>query len=125
MTVPLHLAQFFLLGTVLLALIWVGVTRRLRSHYLDLLVQGEGRGLASFSDADRRAMGQNLTEAMARTQTATNQQYCIELLSHLAPAEVGEVLSPFLTSLSPPLQRQALEAMLAYPHPRFAPLSRL
>lgn len=120
LTIPLPLARFFLLGTVLLALVWVGLTRQLRSRYLDLLVQGEGQGLASVSDADRRAMGQTLTEAMARAQTVRDQQYCIELLSHIAPTEVAEVLAPRLSSLAPPLQRQALEAMLAHPQPKFA-----
>ncbi len=124
MSVPLHQARWFLLGTILLALVWVGVTRLLRSRYLDLLVQGEGRGLGSFSDADLRAMGQNLMEALARAKTVTNQQYCIELLSHITPAEVGEVLAPFLTNFPPRLQRQALESMLAYPNPRFAPSIR-
>jgi HEAT repeat protein len=112
-------AQLFLLGTVVAALVWFAIMALLRSRYLNLLVQGAERGLDHFSDADLRAMKQNLVDALAKPQSESEQRYCIDLLCQVAPREAGDVLAPRLLGFSPALQQRSLEAMLLYPNPSF------
>jgi len=109
-------AQFFLLGTVLVALIWFGIMVLLRSRYLNLLVQGAERGLLTLSDANLRVLKRAFVEQLETPGSEANKRSCIELLGHIDPKNVGEILAPRLADLSPGLQRQSLEAMLEHPN---------
>ncbi|MBE9140027.1 MFS transporter [Nodosilinea sp. LEGE 07088] len=112
-------ARLFLLGTVVAAMVWFGVMVLLRSRYLNLLVRGAERGLLTFSDANLRVLRRAFIEQLEQPGLDTNKRSCIELLSHIDPKNVGEILAPRLVDLSPGLQRQSLEAMLEYPNPAY------
>ncbi|HIK44795.1 MAG TPA: HEAT repeat domain-containing protein [Leptolyngbyaceae cyanobacterium M65_K2018_010] len=109
-------SQFFLLGTVAAALVWFGSMMLLRSRYLDLLIRGAERGLSTFSDADRRAMKRNLIEDLAKPKPDADKHSCIDLLSQIAPKELGEILTPHLATFPPGLQQHSLKAMMEYPN---------
>lgn len=105
-----------LFGVGLVALAWAGSVWLLRSGYLSLLVMSAERGQLSLSEVDLRTFKRAIVEAIERPGTDADKASCIELLTHIDPKNVGEVLSPLLPQLSPKLQRQALEAMLNYPN---------
>lgn len=100
---------------LLAALAWLFTVWRLRSRYLDLLVLSAERGQLSLSDVDLRSIKRAVVDALDRTGTEADKQSCIELLTHIDPKNVGDVLSPLLPRLTPRLQRQSLEAMLDHP----------
>ncbi|TVQ10357.1 MAG: MFS transporter [Leptolyngbya sp. DLM2.Bin27] len=116
---PLARAQLFLLGTVVVALVWFVIMGLLRSRYLNLLVRGAERGLLTFSDANLRVLKRAFIEQIEQPGPEANKRSCIELLSHIDPQNVGEILAPRLATLSPGLQRQSLEAMLGHPNPAY------
>jgi hypothetical protein len=118
-TDPLVQSQLFLFSTVVAAVVWFGIMVLLRSRYLDLLVRGAERGLSTFSDADRRAMKKNLIEDLEKPKSEADKHSCIDLLSQIAPKDLGEVLTPHLSSFPPGLQQHSLKVMLERPHPSF------
>ena len=109
-------SQVFLIQILLVALIWLTVIYLLRSRYLNLLVLSAERGLLSVSNANLRVLKRAFIEQLERPGREADKHSCIELLSHIDPKGVGEILSPMLLDLSPSLQRQSLEAMLDYPN---------
>ncbi len=109
-------ARLFLLGTVVAALVWFGIMVLLRSRYLNLLVRGAERGLLTFSDANLRVLKRAFIEQLEQPGLEANKRSCIELLSHIDPQNLGEILSPRLADLPPGLQRQSLEVMLEHPN---------
>ncbi|HSM82783.1 MAG TPA: MFS transporter [Nodosilinea sp.] len=112
-------ARLFLMGTVVAALVWFGIMVLLRSRYLNLLVRGAERGLLTFSDANLRVLKKAFIEQLEQPGLEANKRSCIELLSHIDPKNVGEILAPRLVELPPGLQRQSLEAMLEHPNPAY------
>ncbi|MEA5452773.1 HEAT repeat domain-containing protein [Leptolyngbya sp. CCNP1308] len=112
-------ARLFLLGTVVAALVWFAIMVLLRSRYLNLLVRGAERGLLTFSDANLRVLKRAFIEQLEKPGLDANKRSCIELLSHIDPKNVGEILAPRLADLPPALQRQSLEAMLEHPNPAY------
>jgi HEAT repeat protein len=111
-----------LFGIALVALAWAATVWLLRSGYLSLLVISAERGQLSLSEVDLRTFKRAIVEAIERPGTEADKASCIELLVHIDPHNVGDVLSPLLPQLTPRLQRQALEAMLAYPNPAHLPV---
>jgi hypothetical protein len=107
-------ARIFLVVTMILAGAMLGVLYRLRSQYLNLLVLTADRGLLSFSEANLPALKQAIIEEFDNPGPEANKRSCIELLTHIDPSSISEVLAPALSDLSPALQRQSLETMLAY-----------
>ncbi|MEO0826668.1 MAG: HEAT repeat domain-containing protein [Cyanobacteria bacterium J06639_16] len=108
-------SQLFLVGVLIASAVWVVNIYLLRSHYLNLLVVSAERGLLSFSDANLRVLKKAFIDQLKEGREE-DKRSCIELLSHIDPKGVGEVLAPLLPQLSSPLQRQSLEAMLEYPN---------
>jgi HEAT repeat protein len=106
------------------SLVWLAAVWFLRSGYLDLLVMSAERGQLTLSDVDLRTFKRAVIEALNRPGTDADKGSCIELLTHIDPKNVGEVLVPLLPVLSPRLQRQGLEAMLDYPNPDYLPTLR-
>ncbi|OLP16449.1 MFS transporter [Leptolyngbya sp. 'hensonii'] len=104
---------------VIIAGIWVANIWLLRSRYVGLLVLGAERGQLSLSDVDLRQLKRAVIEALNRRGTEADKRSCIELLSHIDPQNVGEVLAPLLPNLPPSLQRQSLEEMMGYPNPAY------
>ncbi|WP_017301192.1 MFS transporter [Nodosilinea nodulosa] len=109
-------ARLFLLGTVVAALVWFAIMVMLRSRYLNLLVRGAERGLLTFSDANLRVLKRAFIEQLEQPGLEANKRSCIELLSHIDPKNVGEILAPRLDDMPQGLQRQSLEAMLEHPN---------
>ncbi|MFQ4135703.1 Npt1/Npt2 family nucleotide transporter [Nodosilinea sp. PGN35] len=116
LTDTLAQARLFLLGTIVAALVWFAIMVLLRSRYLNLLVRGAERGLLTFSDANLRVLKRAFIEQLEKPGLDANKRSCIELLSHIDPQNVGEILAPRLADLPPALQRQSLEAMLEHPN---------
>ncbi|HEY9881404.1 MAG TPA: HEAT repeat domain-containing protein [Leptolyngbyaceae cyanobacterium] len=112
-------SRVFLVGVIVAALVWFGAIYLLRSRYLNLLVLGAERGLLSFSDANLRVLKKAFIEQLETPSSEADKRSCIELLCHIDLKGVGEILAPRLATLSPPLQRQSLEAMLEYPNPAY------
>ena len=108
-------SQLFLVGILLASAIWIVDIYLLRSRYLNLLVVSAERGLLSFSDANLRVLKKAFIDQLKEGREE-DKRSCIELLSHIDPKGVGEVLAPLLPELSTSLQRQSLEAMLDYPN---------
>jgi HEAT repeat protein len=119
LTSALVQARLLLLGTIVAALVWFGIMVLLRSRYLNLLVRGAERGLLTFSDANLRVLKRAFIEQLEQPGLEANKRSCIELLSHIDPKNVGEILAPRLADLPPSLQRQSLEAMLEHPNPAY------
>ena len=113
---PIFQSQVFLMQILMVALVWLVVIYLLRSRYLNLLVLSAERGLLSVSDANLRVLKRAFIEQLEQPGREADKRSCIELLSHIDPKGVGEILSPMLLDLSPSLQRQSLEAMLDYPN---------
>jgi hypothetical protein len=111
--------RLFLLGTILAALVWFGIIMQLRNRYLNLLVTGVERGLLSFTDANLPALKRAFVEELEAPRPEADKRSCIELLSHIDPKNVGEILAPRLGRLPRSLQLQSLEAMLEYPNPDY------
>ncbi|MBW4513943.1 MAG: MFS transporter [Timaviella obliquedivisa GSE-PSE-MK23-08B] len=110
----------FLLFTALTALLWVLTVWFLRSKYVEVLVlSAEQGGHLSLSKADMRGFMRGIVDSLNRSQDESEKKSCINLLAHHDPKSVGEVLSPLLPTFSPALQRQSLQAMLAYPNPAY------
>jgi HEAT repeat protein len=91
----------------------------LRSRYLNLLVQGAERGLTTFSDGDRRGMKKNLVEGLEKNKSEADKHSYIDVLSQIAPKDLGEVLTPHLPLFSSSLQQHSLQVMLEHPDPRY------
>ena len=113
---PFLQARIFLIFIAIGALVWLGALFWLRSRYLSLLVMSAERGLLSVSDANLRVLKRAFVEQLEQPGSIADKRSCIELLCHIDPGGVGEILAPTLSSLPPPLQRQSLEAMLDYPN---------
>ncbi|MBW4692442.1 MAG: HEAT repeat domain-containing protein [Lyngbya sp. HA4199-MV5] len=107
--------NWILPAIVCLSLVWVLTIWLLRSKYVGLLVMSAERGQLS-GDVDLRELKRAVVEALDQPGTDAHKGACIELLSQLDQKNVGEVLAPLLTKLSPGLQRKSLEAMLAHPN---------
>jgi HEAT repeat protein len=101
------------------AVIWFGSLLLLRSRYLNLLVMSAERGLLSVSDASLRVLKRAFIDQLEQPGSEADKRSCIELLCHIDPRGVGEILAPMLPKLSPRLRRQSLEAMLDYPNPDY------
>jgi HEAT repeat protein len=110
-------SRIFLFQIFIFAAIWLSTVLLLRSRYLGLLVLSAERGQLSLSDVDLRTFKRAVVEALDRPGTEADKHSCIELLAHIDPKNVGEVLSPLLPNMAPALQRQSLETMLNYPNP--------
>lgn len=106
---------------VLLAMGWVVTIWFLRIRYIRVLVVSAERGQLSLSEVDLREVKRAVVEALDQPGTEAHKRSCIELLTQIDPRNVGEVLAPLLTKLPPPLQRQSLESMLAYPSATYLP----
>ena len=107
----------FIAEIALLATIGLLAAIALRSRYMDLLVLSAEKGqlnLAS-SDADARAFRRAVIEAIDSSETQTDKQQCIQLLTSIDPENVSKVLAPRLQGESATIQRQSLEVMLEYP----------
>ncbi|MEL7503426.1 MAG: HEAT repeat domain-containing protein [Cyanobacteria bacterium J06554_6] len=111
------LARVFLLITAGLATVWLAVVYWLRSQYLNLLVMTAERGLLSVANANLPVLKQAIIEELDKPGSEEDKRSCIELLTHIEPTSVSEVLAPMLSELSPALLQQSLETMLAYPNP--------
>lgn len=110
-----RMTSLVFLGLIaLVSLAWWFTVWRLRSRYVDLLVRSADRGDLSLSDVDLRTFKRAIVEALNNGSDA-DKKSCIELLTHIDPKNVGEVLCPLLPQLSPPLQRQSLQAMTEHP----------
>ncbi|MEM0980992.1 MAG: HEAT repeat domain-containing protein, partial [Cyanobacteria bacterium P01_H01_bin.58] len=119
-------ARVFLIFTIIGAVVWLGAILLLRSQYLKLLVMSAERGLLSASDANLRVLKRAFVEQLEQPGSEADKRSCIELLCHIDPRGVGEVLAPMLRSLPAPLRRQSLEAMLDYPNQTYLqPIKRL
>ncbi len=104
------------LGLVIVgAAIWLGLLWILRSRYLNLLVMSAERGLLSVSDANLRVLKRAFIDQLEQPGSEADKRSCIELLCHIDPKGVGEILAPMLARLPVRLRRQSLEAMLQYP----------
>ncbi|WP_297085481.1 HEAT repeat domain-containing protein [Thermoleptolyngbya sp. C42_A2020_037] len=110
--------QIMLCGALWFVTVWL-----LRSRYVDLLVISADRGELSLSDVDLRTFKRAVIDALGKG-TDADKQSCIELLAHIDPKGVGEVLAPMLSDFSPALQRQSLLVMTENPNPLFLPLVR-
>jgi len=100
------------------SLIWLFTVWRLRSRYVELLVKSADRGELSLSDVDLRTFKRAIVDALGRG-TDADKKSCVELLTHIDPKSVGDVLCPLLPQFSPSLQRQSLEAMAEHPNPLY------
>jgi HEAT repeat protein len=116
---PILQSQIFLAGTVAAGVIWFGLMALLRTRYLDLLVQGAERGMNTYSDADRRGMRKNLVEGLEKNRSEADKHSYIDILSQIAPRDLGEVLTPHLASFSSSLQQHSLQVMLQHPDPKY------
>ena len=105
----------FIGAIVVFSSIWALSAWLLRSTYVSLLVQGAEQGRLGFGDVDLKAFKRAILESLAQKKTEADQRSCIQLLERIDPMNAGEVLSPLLTTLSPSLQKQSLEAMLKNP----------
>lgn len=101
--------------------VWLLAVIALRSRYLDLLVLSAEKGQLSLSasEMDARTFKRAVIDAMEQSETEADKQSCIQLLAEIDPKNVGDVLAPMLPTLSPSLQRQSLEVMLAHPNPAY------
>ncbi|MGG6296107.1 MFS transporter [Leptolyngbya sp. AN02str] len=107
------------LGVIALcSLAWLLTVWRLRSRYLNLLVMTAARGELSLSEVDLRSFKRQIADAMGE-RNEDDQKACVELLMHLDPKNVSEVLAPLLSQLSPELQRMSLKAMNEVPNPAY------
>ncbi|NJL91411.1 MAG: MFS transporter, partial [Coleofasciculaceae cyanobacterium SM2_1_6] len=104
-----------LLGLVFASLVWLYATWRMRSTYVNLLVQSAEQGRLSTSNVDLRAWKKAILQALEQPNNERDHRSCIQLLCQIDPTGVGDVLAPLLPKLPPRLQYQSLEAMLRYP----------
>ncbi|MBE9186775.1 HEAT repeat domain-containing protein [Microcoleus sp. LEGE 07076] len=109
----------FIGAIVLLALVWVFVVWLIRSQYVGLLVKSAERGRLGVTDVDLKALKRAVVETLQQPGGEDEKRSCIELLTQIDPKNVGEVLAPILSSLSPVLQCQSLETMLQHPNPAY------
>ncbi|MEY3299187.1 MAG: hypothetical protein RLZZ597_2447 [Cyanobacteriota bacterium] len=116
---PVLQSQLFLAGTLVAAFAWFGLIALLRTRYLNLLVQGAERGLTTFSDGDRRGMKKNLVEDLEKNKSEADKHSYIDVLSQIAPKDLGEVLTPHLATFSSSLQQHSLQVMLEHPDARY------
>ncbi len=112
-------SQWFAAVIVIVAIVWVVIIWLLRRGYLELLIQNVERGQLSLMTVDTREMRRAVTESMTRAETQTEQSVCIELLTQIAPQSVGEALAPMLSQMTPDLQAQSVESMLANPESKY------
>lgn len=111
--------QDILFTIVILAAFWFATIWFLRTQYVGLLVLSAERGQLSISDVDLRELKRAVVEALDQPGTEADKRSCIELLSHIDPQNLGEVLAPLLIKLTPALQRQSLEEMMLHPNPAY------
>lgn len=107
-------SQVFLLQIIVFCIIWLVTVWQLRSRYVNLLVLTVERGDLSLSEADLGTFRRAIADALGHG-TDEDKKACIELLTHIDPRTVGDVLAPLLPTFSPPLQQLSLEAMTEYP----------
>ncbi|MGJ3254600.1 MAG: Npt1/Npt2 family nucleotide transporter [Elainellaceae cyanobacterium] len=110
------LNRIFLAQITLFAGIWLVAVFLLRSRYVGLLVLSAERGQLSLHEVDLHAFKRSVIDALERPSSEADKQSCIELLEHIDPKHIGDVVAPRLASLSPRLQFKSLEAMLNYPN---------
>jgi HEAT repeat protein len=116
--------RVFMLYITVFAIAWVWVVFTTRSRYLNLLVVSAEKGHLSLAEVDLRDLKRAVMEALERPGNEADKSSCIELLTHIDPKSVGEVLSPILPNVSPKLQGQVLRSMLNYPNPAYLPQIR-
>ena len=108
----------FVGSIVLIAVAWLAVTTLLlRSRYVDLLVSSAQLGRLGFGDVDMRAFKRAMVETLEKPGTEADKRSCIELLTQIETQNVGEILVPLLSRLTPSLQKQSLEVLLQNPSP--------
>lgn len=110
-----------LLAVVAASLLWLYSAWKMRSTYVNLLVQSAEQGRLSTSNVDLRAWKQAILQALAVPSNERDHRSCIQLLCQIDPQGVGDVLVPLLSKFSPRLQYQSLEAMLRYPQAGYFP----
>lgn len=113
----------FIFQIMLFGFLWFVTVWLLRSRYLELLVMSADRGELSLSEVDLRSFKRAVVEALGRGSEA-DKKSCIELLSHIDPKGVGEVLAPLLGDFTPALQQQSLDVMAEHPNPLYLPQVR-
>lgn len=113
----------FIFQIMLFGFLWFVTVWLLRSRYLELLVMSADRGELSLSEVDLRSFKRAVVEALGRGSEA-DKKSCIELLSHIDPKGVGEVLAPLLSDFTPVLQQQSLDVMAEHPNPLYLPQVR-
>ncbi|MEP0855794.1 HEAT repeat domain-containing protein [Trichocoleus sp. DQ-U1] len=109
----------FVAVIIIFALLWLLIVFLLRSSYVGLLVQSAQGERLSVSDVDLRVLKRAVVETLEKPGTEADKRSCIELLCQIDLEDVGEILAPLLTHLTPALQRQSLEAMLLTPNPTY------
>ncbi len=113
----------FIFQIMVFGFLWFVTVWLLRSRYLELLVMSADRGELSLSEVDLRSFKRAVVEALGRGSEA-DKKSCIELLSHIDPKGVGEVLAPLLGGFTPALQQQSLDVMAEHPNPLYLPQVR-
>ncbi len=109
--------EFYLLLLVVVgaSLLWLYSAWKMRSTYVNLLVQSAEQGRLSTSNVDLRAWKQAILQALEQPGSERDHRSCIQLLCQIDPQGVGDVLAPLLSKFPPRLQYQSLDAMLRYP----------
>ncbi len=110
-----------LLAVVAASVLWLYSAWKMRSTYVNLLVQSAEQGRLSTSNVDLRAWKQAILQALEQPGTERDHRSCIQLLCQIDPQGVGEVLAPLLSKFPPRLQYQSLKAMLRYPQAGYFP----
>ena len=110
-----------ILAVVAASLLWLYSAWKMRSTYVNLLVQSAEQGRLSTSNVDLRAWKQAILQALTVPGSERDHRSCIQLLCQIDPQGVGDVLAPLLSKFSPRLQYQSLEAMLRYPQAGYFP----
>lgn len=115
--------EFYLLLLVVIgaSLLWLYSAWKMRSTYVNLLVQSAEQGRLSTSNVDLRAWKQAILQALEQPGSDRDHRSCIQLLCQIDPQGVGDVLAPLLNKFSPRLQYQSLEAMLRHPQTGYFP----
>ena len=115
--------EFYLLLLVVVgaSLLWLYSAWKMRSTYVNLLVQSAEQGRLSTSNVDLRAWKQAILQALEQPGSERDHRSCIQLLCQIDPQGVGDVLAPLLSKFPPRLQYQSLEAMLRYPQSGYFP----
>ncbi|MBW4686866.1 MAG: MFS transporter [Komarekiella atlantica HA4396-MV6] len=112
--VPVPLQKWVLVGeTMVVAGACLKVVWELRSRYVELLVLSVAQGNLSAANVGLRFFKQGVVKALGEKGSEADKRSCIELLAQIDSPGAAEVLAPLLVKLTPDLQCQSLEVMLA------------